>query len=108
MQLACGFEENTARKILNAPQSYLKAAAQTAINKVKRIERKVHAEGCLHSNNPEVIIYQGNLDDKDNGKMVTRGRKQMLAKGKLASVLFFKRCDETFKNIKGDVLQVGV
>ncbi len=52
--------------------------------------------GCLHSEMPEMIVANTRGMEDEEG-----------AKGDLASSLYFKRCDERFKNIKGDLLECG-
>lgn len=51
---------------------------------------KVHDGGCLHSGKPNMIICQGKgLKEVEGGE------------ARLASGLYFKRCDGCFKNLKG-------
>ena len=57
--------------------------------------RQVHGSGCLHSENPEVVVCSSARKDK--------GGPPALATG-----LFFKRCNGVFKNVKGEVLSRGV
>ena len=54
---------------------------------------KVHREGCTHSDNPEMIICQD------------EGRDGLTSK--LATALYFKRCEGTFKNLVGEKLDLA-
>ena len=58
---------------------------------------RVHAEnGCLHSDKPEVIIAEAN-------SAAVGGEAR---KNDLASNLYLKRCNGTFKNAKGESLRI--
>ncbi len=60
---------------------------------------KIHAEkGCVFSDKPEMIITQGVSSDGKGGES---GRES-----KLASGIYFKRCDGSFKNVKGERLEL--
>ena len=71
--------------------------------------RKVH-RGCVHSAKPEMIIC------KDDGLEDARGSSESNAnmvgqdtvESSLAKSLYFKRCDGSFKNIKGERLETGL
>jgi hypothetical protein len=55
---------------------------------------RIHAKkGCMFSDDPEVVIKAPEDDQV--------GRTE----SKLATWLYFKRCDGSFKNIKGEVLK---
>lgn len=55
---------------------------------------RVHVQGCMHSHSPKMIIANtnGNEDGLDSG---------------LAISLYFRRCDGSYKNVKGDKLAMG-
>jgi hypothetical protein len=55
----------------------------------------VHVEGCLHGSQPEVIIAASPMDTDNTGM------------SRLATSLYFKRCDGTFANLCGKKLDVG-
>ena len=56
-----------------------------------------HAEkGCLFSSKPEVIVMQEAHNNEHGNES---GRES-----KLASSIYFKRCDGSFKNMKGERL----
>ena len=57
---------------------------------------KIHAEGCLHSTKPELVIAGASRNH--DGSMT----------GDLATSLFFMRCDGSFKNIKAIKLEIGM
>ena len=67
--------------------------------------KKLHAGGCLHSEHPEVILC--NKDQKPHAETTSKCKKSG-QESKLATSLYFKRCDGAFKNVKAEVLSVGL
>ena len=55
---------------------------------------RVHAEGCLHSDKPEMAVSRGS----NAGEEVT---------SRFAKELYFKRCDGTFKNAAAGRLRMS-
>ena len=72
-----------------------------ALFEILRCER-VHMEGCMHSEWPETIVSGTVYGDVDHGEDGPRPRK-----GDIASNLYFKHCDGSFQNAKGERLVVG-
>lgn len=64
-------------------------ARKSALNDMLKPTR-VHREGCMHSEKPEMIVCE-----TEGGDGLT---------SKLATALYFKRCDRTFKNVVGEKL----
>lgn len=54
---------------------------------------KYHAEGCLHSSKPEMII---------SNEVMEEGQRT----SKLARALYFRRCDGVYKNVAGERLSM--
>lgn len=67
-------------------------------------EKHVHAEGCLHSDKPEMIICCS--DEPDSTRDMEEGPKGNET-SKLATGLYFKRCDGSYKNAAGEKLEIG-
>ena len=60
---------------------------------------KRHAHGCLHSENPKVIIEKCAVsDDKEDPESMRRDE--------LSRSLYFRRCDGRYKNMRGEVLEI--
>lgn len=68
--------------------------------------QKVHVGGCLHSESPEVII-NGTSQRVGVGEGESSSADELRSEGGLASHLYFKRCDGTFKNVLGEVLSLS-
>ena len=67
------------------------------MNSVERLtQSKIHKAGCLHSENPETIISTPPSFDDEKTERING----------LATGLFFKRCDSTFKNIGRKLLDL--
>ena len=64
----------------------------------------VHCNGCMHSEEPQVIIHRGVRHKKDGSVVDESLNEEVPRESKLASGLYFKRCDGLFKNIKGKTL----
>lgn len=64
---------------------------------------RMHIGGCLHCDEPEVIICKEAATSNSVGETATDNRDTTV--GGLASSLFFKRCDGVYKNLKGEVME---
>ena len=66
----------------------------------KLVEGKRHIDGCLHSDKPDVIV--STTFQKANRGIMTG--EEAAAAGDLLTSLYFKRCDGSFKNVRGEML----
>jgi hypothetical protein len=65
--------------------------------------REIHVDGCLHGSTPEMIISHGGRGKC--GKDAGEGGKTEWPINKLATDLYFSRCDGKFKNVLGEELK---
>ncbi len=68
----------------------------------KPIQGKRHTDGCMHSTKPDMVIVT-TVEEAANAIMEAGGTPV----DDLSTSLYFKHCDGSYKNIRGQELMVG-